>query len=97
MAYNAEQDKLITTIGTSKSGINVQIRTYNGGDPKVAIVSEGTNGRFRNIGRMTEEQLSEVLPLLCEAENFFAKDVEIANGPPYDAATATGMYDRDEG
>jgi hypothetical protein len=69
--YQQDRDELLVEIGTTASGIMVQIRSYDGGDPKVAIVKPGSNGRFRNVGRMTQSQVKEVLPLLDQADDFF--------------------------
>ena len=74
MAYKPESDVLIKSIGRTESGILVEIRSYDGGPEKVTLKKERNGGgRTYNVNRMSDEELSDVLPLLNEAEDYFAR------------------------
>lgn len=53
------------------SRISVGIFSYNGGDHKLQISRENKNQdeewRFAKLGRMTKEEVQEVLPLMTKA------------------------------
>jgi hypothetical protein len=70
MAYNEEQDKLVMTIGTTEDGISVQIRQYNGGPEKVALIRIGKGGRTWKLGRIGDVELMDLIPILQHAEEY---------------------------
>lgn len=52
---------------------------------------------FCDLCGTNHREAGECSWFMALAENADACEVEVEGPPPYDAATATGMYDHDEG
>lgn len=73
MPYDSSLDEKIfgKSWESDATRINVSVFSYNNGPKKVQITRENKdstgNFRFTKLGRMSKEELQEVLPLLTEA------------------------------
>ena len=70
--YDSSLDKVVSIVGETEGGIRVSIHSYDGGPEKVGLVrvrtkKDGTEA-YGRIGRMTMEELQEVIPLLHVAK-----------------------------
>ena len=66
--YDSDLDKVIRVVGETGEGIRVSIHSYDEGPEKVGLVrvrtkKDGTEA-FGRLGRLTMEELWEVIPLL---------------------------------
>ena len=76
MPYDSDKDKCLKIVGNTSpdanTGIEVGLWAYDNGKPKVGMVRKGRrkNGETYTspIGRVSEEELSLLLPLLQEAQ-----------------------------
>ena len=81
MAYDPVKDKQIFTKSWENEDedvrITVSIYSYNDGDGKLQISREKANAdgeyMFAKLGRMTQEEIENVLPLIQEAMKKFPK------------------------
>ena len=70
--YDSSLDKVVNIVGQTDGGIRVSVHSYDGGPEKVGLVrvrtkNDGTE-KYGRVGRMTMEELQEVIPLLHVAK-----------------------------
>lgn len=73
MAYDSslDQQSFVKEFESGKGKITVSVYSYNNGPKKVqisrSVKDENGNYSFAKLGRLTKEELQEILPLLQEA------------------------------
>lgn len=83
-AYDDSKDEVIKDYGIVKGSsarngdISVRVVAYNGGEPKLALMRTGLNKADEpwfsaRLGRLTIEELNELLPLITKAQSRMSK------------------------
>lgn len=81
MPYDSDKDKCLKVVGITSpdtnTGIEVSLWSYNNGKPKISLIRKGArkNGETwtSSIGRISEEELDLLLPLLQEAQRVLSE------------------------
>ena len=71
---NLDKELFSKSIDFERSMITVAVFSYNNGTPKLQISRENKNAsgelQFAKLGRMTRDEVANIIPFMKEAEKF---------------------------